>query len=326
MASAEELKAAVVSALKAAGDGEVTAREIRAACERQLKLPQDGLLSRKDEIMAMISQVLSKQQQQPEPQCDPVAIQACVSALEDADGGRARADALVMELSTGEDGKAAAEALVLLAEACAASETAASQLLDAQIARVLAGFIDPKASSKVLASLAVRLLSALSTHAKLTDGIVRSAALAPVLARLAMSIDGVGVQCAALLHNLADSPATRMRLLHAGLLGVLTRLIVEPSVSAGLKEHCLQAAASLAGMPESELSFPQLLGHFVAHKMPGTQRQALSALTVIREAQPGVEGRLAQVSELTKGLEVATASSDAAVASEAQQLLDALRR
>ena len=87
----------------------------------------------------------------------------------------------------------------------------------------------------------------------------------------------------------------------------------------------LLGCASLAGMPESELSFPQLIGHFVGHKLPGTQKQALSALNIVREAQPGIDSRLATVPEIAKGLAAAAASSDAAVASGAQEIIAAFK-
>ena len=127
-------------------------------------------------------------------------------------------------------------------------------------------------------------------------------------------------------HVLADSPATRMRLLFAGTLGVLTRILLEPAATPALKEHCLQAVASLAGVPEAELSFPALLGTFMSSRTPGTQRDALTALQLIRERQPGIEERLFGVAELTAGLSCAASSTDAEVARSAAEALEALQR
>ena len=49
-----------------------------------------------------------------------------------------------------------------------------------------------------------------------------------------------------------------MRLLFAGALMAMCHVLLEPDASAGLKEHCVQAVASLAGLPDEELSFPQV--------------------------------------------------------------------
>lgn len=100
---------------------------------------------------------------------------------------------------------------------------------------------------------------------------------------------------------------------------------MEPAASDGLKEHCLQATASLAGKPESECSFPELLGSFLAAKMPGTQRDALSALQLVREKQPGLDGRLARVPALVSGLSSAAASTDSQVAAAAKEAMAALQ-
>ena len=161
--------------------------------------------------------------------------------------------------------------------------------------------------------------------ASVTGKLVGSAALAPLLARLSISIDGaVGIQCAALLHNLADSPANRMRLLHAGALEVVTRLMVEPSASGSLKEHLLTAAHSLLGASDEALALPDILGRFLAAKLPGTQKSALASVQIIREQRPGVEERLAGCQPLVDGLGTAKGSSDAAVASGAAEILAAL--
>ena len=316
----------------AASGAEITARHVRAACERRLGLPPDGLLDKKEELMRIISATLNDggddQQQQTDQRVDPAAVREVQTALADPDGGPTRAALLVAEL-TGEGataGREALEAMAVLSEACATSEAAARRLLDAHVAGALAAFLPPTAP-KAAASLAVRLLSAMAMHAPLTEALVRSAMLPPLLARLNASLDGsVGVQCATLLHNLADGPASRMRLMHAGTLLVLTRVLVEPAADGALKEHCLQAAASLCGMPEAELSFPELLGAQLASPMPGTQKGALEALQIIRERQgAAVDARLAGCAKLVDGLANASGAKDAHVAANAQEMLSALR-
>jgi len=99
-------------------------------------------------------------------------------------------------------------------------------------------------------------------------------------------------------------------------------MIMEPSGSGALKEHCLQAAASIAGHPTEEVSFPQLLGRLCAAKVPGTQREAMACLQVIAEKQPEHCRRLGQVEEIKSGLAAAAASNDAQVVSDARGLLE----
>lgn len=278
--------------------------------------------------MALISAVLQGPAAGATPsdeRVDPAAVKEVQDALADPDGGPTRAALLVAELmgESATAGRDALEAMALLAEACATSEPAARRLLDAKVAGALAAFLPPTAP-KAAASVAVRMLSAMALHAPLTEGLVRSAALTPLLARLSAELGDVGIQCAALLHNLADSPATRMRLLHAGALEVVTRMMVEPSASDGLKEHLLTAMHSLAGVTDEGLAVPDLIGRFLCAKLPGTQRSALSALQIIRERQPGIEARLSGIEGLMAGLRTASASSDASVVSGATEMLAAL--
>ena len=282
--------------------------------------------------MALIGEVLKEDQGGNDgsgaggaSEVDPAAVREAVVALEDADNGVTRAALLVAELSGATDPNVAAEAMVLLSEACASSEKAAARLLEAKVAGALAVFLPPSAP-KTACSLAVRMLSAMALHASLTGKIVASAALPPLLARISISVDGVGVQCAALLHNLADSPANRMRLMHAGALEIVTRVMVEPSASGGLKEHLLTAAHSLAGVSEEGLALPDILGRLLGAKLPGTQKSALAAIQIIIEQRPGVEARLRECAPLVEGLSAACASSDAAVASGAAELRVALQK
>lgn len=98
----------------------------------------------------------------------------------------------------------------------------------------------------------------------------------------------------------------------------------QPAASDALKEHCLQATASLAGLPECELSFPELLGKFLSAKLPGTQRDALAALELVREKQgKAVDARLAACTPLVDGLRGAAGSSDAGVAAGAATIMTA---
>jgi hypothetical protein len=335
----EGLDAAVREALAEAqsSGATITARQVRAACERRLGLPPDGLLEKKEQVMALITAVLesgggggggggggSSTSDGTGSNVDPEAVRTAIAALEDPDSGPTRAALLVAELTGASDPNVAAEAMALLSEVCAGSELASSRLVEAKGANALALFVSPSAP-KTACSLAVRMLSAMALHKSVTGKLVGSAALAPLLARLSISIDGaVGIQCAALLHNLADSPANRMRLLHAGALEVVTRLMVEPSASGSLKEHLLTAAHSLLGASDEALALPDILGRFLAAKLPGTQKSALASVQIIREQRPGVEERLAGCQPLVDGLGTAKGSSDAAVASGAAEILAAL--
>lgn len=312
-----------------ASGAEMTARQVRNSVESRLGLPADALVNRKEELMAIISAALGDPSgggTQSDQHVDAAAVREVQVALADPDGGPTRAALLVAEL-TGESataGREALEAMALLSEACATSEAAARRLVDARVAGALAAFLPPTAP-KTAASLAVRMLSAIALHASLTEALVRSAALPALLARLGAEIGDVGIQCAALLHNLADAPATRMRLLHAGALEVVTRVLVEPAASDGLKEHLLTAMHSLAGVTEEGIAVPELLGRFLRAKLPGTQRSALSALQIVRERQPGVEARLKGVNSLMEALVEAAASADATVASGAAEMLAVLQ-
>lgn len=222
---------------------EITARSVRAACERKLGLPADGLVSRKEELMALISCALNDLQQQ--SGVDAAAVLEVQNALADLDTGPTHAALLVAELTgEGTGGGDAVKAMALLAEACATSESASRRLLDAGVVGPLAMSISPE-MPKAAASVALRMLSAMALHATLTEQLVRSSALPPLLSRLSVSIDGVGVQCATLVHNLADAPATRMRLLHAGTLRVLTRVIVEARVPPSHASSCSSPVSAI---------------------------------------------------------------------------------
>ncbi len=252
----------------------------------------------------------------------PSAIEEARAALDDADSGAGRAALIVAELTDAPGRAPAAEAMLLLAEVCAQSVLASGRLLDAGIAGVLCGSIEPE-KPKAMAGSALRLLSALSTHDSLTERLLRTGRLVEHLVTLLpVAGDEVAAQVANLMHNLADGPANRLRLLHGGVLIALTHVILTPSASAGVKEQCLHAAAACAGLSHTELSFPELLGRMCASKVPGTVRDALTSLEVIVEKQPEVRRRLGETEEVVEGLRVAAGSSDLSVASGAAALLD----
>ena len=65
-----------------------------------------------------------------------------------------------------------------------------------------------------------------------------------------------------------------MRLSAGGCLPALTRQLLEPAGSGTLKEHCHNAAASLAGVPDTELSFPEIVARCCASRIPGNPAPA----------------------------------------------------
>ena len=137
----------ILSEASASG-AELTARHVRTAVERRLGLPADGLLHRKEELMALISAVLQGPAAGATPsdeRVDPAAVKEVQDALADPDGGPTRAALLVAELmgESATAGRDALEAMALLAEACATSEPAARRLLDAKVAGALAAFLPP---------------------------------------------------------------------------------------------------------------------------------------------------------------------------------------
>ena len=99
-------------------------------------------------------------------------------------------------------------------------------------------------------------------------------------------------------------------------MAALTHIVLDPAASATLKEHCLQAAASMAGRAEAEISFPAVCGLLCSSRVPGTQREGLRALGLLAE-RADLRGRLSAVDEISAGLQAARASRDAAVAQQA---------
>ena len=103
-----------------------------------------------------------------------------------------------------------------------------SQLLDARLVQRLGAFLDPRASKDV-ATIAVRLLTAASLHDGVGATLLRDGLLPLLLGRLPTAADGLAILIVALFHNLADNSANCLRLLTAGTLNAVTRLILEPA-------------------------------------------------------------------------------------------------
>ena len=82
--------------------------------------------------------------------------------------------------------------------------------------------------------------------------------------------------------------------------------------------------AACAGLADAEPSFPERLGHLAASRVPGTQRDAVAALQLCTERQPGIEPRLRQLQAVRDGLKAAAGSSDAKASEGAAVLLKAM--
>ncbi|KAL1525580.1 hypothetical protein AB1Y20_020434 [Prymnesium parvum] len=252
-----------------------------------------------------------------ESEIAPQVVREAVASIEA--GGSAAAKSMIHAVEAGGDEE---KALVLLAECAATSPLVATQLLDAGCVRSLLPHLDPARSSKRSTELVLRVFSALSTQPNTTERMLKDGLLPPLLSLTHTASDAIGMRIAALLHNLADTPANRFRLVHERTLTVLTHMLVNPAGSGSLKEHGLQAAASIAGFPTEELSFPQLLGRLCESKLPGQQREAMACLAIIADKTPEHRARLGQVPDIARGLVCAAGSSDAKCSSEAHELLD----
>ena len=94
MEALKTIVAEVLAEAQASG-ATITARQVRAACEKKLNLPPDGLLEKKEAIMAMINVVLESGGSGAggngaggsDQSVDPEAVKAAVAALEDEDSG-----------------------------------------------------------------------------------------------------------------------------------------------------------------------------------------------------------------------------------------------
>ena len=246
---------------------------------------------------------------------DSSTLKAAVTAL---DKGGVAAATSMLDAATKRGGDESA--LLVLAEVSASSSAAAAHVMDAGCVTALLPLLSPSSSSRSSTELALRLLCAISTQPNVTERMLKEGLLPPLLSLTHTATESIGVRVAVLLHNLADTPGSRFRLMHGRTLTVLTHMLLNPSGSGALKEHALQAVASLAGSPTAELSFPQLLGNLCAAKMPGTQREAMTCLQLIVEKTPEHAQRLGTIEEIARGLAAAAASSDAQCASDANDL------
>ena len=250
-----------------------------------------------------------------EVEVDAPTLKAAVASIEK--GGVATATSM-LAAATKDGGDESA--LLILAEVSASSSAAAALVMDAGCVAALLPLLSPSSSSRSSTELALRLLTAISTQPNVTERMLKEGLLPPLLSLTHTATETIGVRVAILLHNLADTPGSRFRLMHGRTLTVLTHMLLNPAGSGALKEHALQAVASIAGSPTAELSFPQLLGKLCAAKMPGTQLEAMTCLQLIVEKQPEHAKRLGQVEEIARGLAAAAASSDAQCVSEASEL------
>jgi hypothetical protein len=177
----------------------------------------------------------------------------------------------------------------------------------------------PTASVEVSA-FATRVLTAISMHDGLTERLLAGDCLPPLLQRLATSPDSLAILITTLLHNLADTPATRQKLAESAALFTLTRTILDPASSDELKEHCLTAVASMAGLAAEAVSFPQTIGTLCAADQP---QEALRAMQLMVD-RPELRQGLARVKEVHSGLRAASSSPDGQVAAQALEMLKLL--
>mmetsp|Transcript_38307 Transcript_38307/g.89664 ORF Transcript_38307/g.89664 Transcript_38307/m.89664 type:complete len:321 (-) Transcript_38307:137-1099(-) len=295
---------------------DLTAKDVRIALERRLGLPEDGLLSRREEVAAAIKTVMQENSATP-VQTEAVEHMLHMLLTDGETAQRMLASANETDIAT----------LVLLADTAAASESAARVLAAAHLGSSLVPMLQPGAPRQSAAA-ALQLLSGATKHAApdISKLLLLDDILQPLLSLFALRAEEeLAVRVAMLLNSLADSRGSRFRLLHGGALRALTHTIIEPMSSGALKEHCLQAVASIAGRPDDEVSLPQILGLLCADRLPGTQREALASLQIIAEKQPELCARLLQVDEIAHGLASAVESSDTTVSVDAADLLKLLK-
>ena len=275
------VRAVVLDHLRAHGDdGSLTARVVREETERRCGMAAGSLKDHKEELMKVIEAVLGEQPKAPASDGAEAASAAsaaeCVATRAVVETDPAAAARLL------DSAEAAAEPASLLEqlEASCASRPAAEHLVAAGLVARLSRRLAP-GSDRALAALSVRILTAVSLHDGLTAEMLKSAELVPaVLAALTTATDTLAIPLVDLLHNLADSDANRMRLTAGGCLPALTRQLLEPTGSATLKEHSHNAAASLAGVPDTELSFPEIIARCCASRIPGIQREGVRAMAL----------------------------------------------
>lgn len=325
------VRAVVVEHIQAHGyDGTLTARVVREETERRMGLPPGGLLEHKDALTKAIEEVIGEQPkpssatEAPAPGQTSTATEAeCATARAAVEADAEAAERLLKETEAATEPSEAASCLERL-EAAAASRPAAERLIAAQLVVRLAPRLKP-GSDKKLAALAVRALTAASLHDGLTTQMLKAAELAAMLIEaLVAATDALAIPLVDLMHNLADSDANRLRLIAAGCLPAVTRLLLSSAGSATLKEHAHNAAASLAGVPDTELSFPEILARCCAHRIPGIQREGLRSMQLVA-ARLELAPRLAQLDGLKDALRAAATSRDDACAQAATELMEVLQ-
>lgn len=247
----ELVRAVVQDHLKKHGyDGSLTARVVREETERRCGMQPGSLKDQKEALMQAIEAVLGEQPKTPAPQTGAGAGGGTATSQADRASARAavEADPEAAERLL-QAAEAAAEPAPLLEqlEASCSSGPAAERLVAAGLVPRLARRIQP-GSDRQLAALAVRVLTAASLHDGLTGQMLKASELVPaLLAALAAAAETLAIPLVDLVHNLADSDANRLRLTAGGCLPALTRQMLEPAGSATIKEHTLNAVASLAG-------------------------------------------------------------------------------
>ena len=180
----------------------------------------------------------------------------------------------------------------------------------------------PTATTEV-SSLAARVLTAVSMHDGLTEKLLDGGVLPPLLQRIPTSPDSLAILILTLLHNLADTPATRRKLVVGGALSTVTRSILDPGSSDELKEHCLTAVASMAGLAAEAVSFPQAIGILCASEADVAEPLRAMRFMVDR---PELRGGLARLEEVQSGLRAASNSPNPQAATEAAEMLKLLTR
>lgn len=242
-----DLAAAVAAALADRGGGPwADVRDVRAEVLRRLSLPEDALTST-DVFIALLN---------------AIGVRAPAADVAGATAHHLRA--LCSASSTPASARASLEELeAALADAGRAREALSPEL---DLVPVLCGYL--LSAEPQLPALALRVLTAASMHGGGCTTLLLQARglgdsgglVGALLGRLARSGEDGGIMIAALLNNLADTPANQMRLVASGALAALTHVVLDPSASGVIKEHALTAAAAMGGMADEEVSFPQVGG------------------------------------------------------------------
>ncbi len=338
---------AVVRAAVEAQEGEPwesRACDVRARCERRLALPADALAEHRADVFSALLRALGAVAEPAAEDSDPVA--ECVRALLQAP---ADAQKLLGELEASLSDPAAAQAalapklnLVAFLSAHMLSEEPEVPLLSLRALTALS-MHGGGATTALMQARGLRdgagLLDVLLGWLPRAEEVRRPGEAAAGVAQ-AQPRTGRGhgdlqrphsphraqslsILVVALLNNLADSAANLMRLIGAGTLAALTRVVLEPAASATLKEHALSAAAATGGLASEEVSFPQVVGRMCGSRLPGTQREAVRAMLLLTD-RPELRPQLASVSDVSDGLRAAAASRDAAAAAGAAEALELL--